>query len=62
MSKEGRKTAADYTTPHDLAIKAANWAMKEDPECEAASRSRSEAKRPYGDRRRVYVGIDVRHG
>lgn len=32
--KAGRK----YNTPHDLAIKAANWAMKEDPECVKAHR------------------------
>jgi hypothetical protein len=45
MSKEGRKTAADYSTPHDLAIKAANWAMKDDPECVAAHKRRMAAKR-----------------
>lgn len=25
-----------YGTPHDLAIKAANWVMKDDPKCAAA--------------------------
>jgi hypothetical protein len=25
-----------YGTPHDLAIKAANWAMKDDPDCARA--------------------------
>jgi hypothetical protein len=29
-----------YSTPHDRAIKAANWAMQEDPECAAAHRRR----------------------
>jgi hypothetical protein len=46
MSKEeGRKTPADYTTPHDLAIRAANWAMKENAECAAAHRRWLAAKR-----------------
>jgi hypothetical protein len=45
MSKEGRKTPADYTTPHDLAIRAANWAMKDDPKCAAAHQRRMAAKR-----------------
>jgi hypothetical protein len=31
-------------TPHDLAIKAANWAMKDDPECAAAFQRRRVAK------------------
>lgn len=26
----------EYNTPHDLAIRAANWAMKENPKCVAA--------------------------
>jgi hypothetical protein len=29
---ETNTTVRIYDTPHDLAIKAANWAMKEDPE------------------------------
>jgi hypothetical protein len=33
-----------YNTAHDLAIKAANWAMKEDPACAAAHRRRMAAK------------------
>ena len=32
--------ARAYTTPHDQAIKRADWAMKEDPECAAAHRRR----------------------
>jgi hypothetical protein len=30
------KTPKDYTTPYDLAIRKANWAMKDDPDCAAA--------------------------
>ena len=33
-----------YSTPHDLAIKAANCAMKEDMECAAAHQRRMVAK------------------
>ena len=41
---ETNTTVRIYDTPHDLAIKAANWAMKEDPECAAAHRLRMAAK------------------
>jgi hypothetical protein len=33
-----------YNTPHDRAIKAANWAMKTDPACAVAHRRRLAAK------------------
>ena len=33
-----------YDTPHDRAIKVANWMMKDDPECTAAHRLRMRAK------------------
>lgn len=33
-----------YSKPHDLAIRAANWAMKEDPQCVLAHQCRMAAK------------------
>jgi hypothetical protein len=33
-----------YDTPHDLAIKAANWAMKDDPDCTKAFQHMQVAK------------------
>jgi hypothetical protein len=40
-----RKEPREYNTPHDLAIKAANWAMKDDPRCAAAHQRRMMAKK-----------------
>jgi hypothetical protein len=37
-------SAREYNTSHDLAIKAADWAMKTDPACAAAHQRRIAAK------------------
>ena len=28
-----RKAVREYNSPHDAAVRAANWAMKDDPQC-----------------------------
>ena len=52
MSRDQKKEIArepwEYNTPHDLAIRAANWAMKEDPLCVAAHQRRMAAKEELG--------------
>jgi hypothetical protein len=35
----------EYDTPHDLAIKAANWAMHDDPVCVLAHQRRMQARK-----------------
>lgn len=37
-----RKAVREYNSPHDAAIRAANWAMKDDPQCVTAHLARHE--------------------
>lgn len=55
---EGRaKNPSDYTDAHSLAIRAANWAMKEDPACAEAHRLRMAARRELFEATRHEIPI-----